>query len=74
MNVADTELMADKLGIINLCKYCYKRIELYPNSIQYWIHLESKRRFCCDGERFAHPCNQQFDNPELKNFKVKDDF
>jgi hypothetical protein len=44
MNIPDTDLMAEKLGIVMLCENCGGRIEEIRDYV--WVHFNNKCTMC----------------------------
>jgi len=54
IEIPDTELMAEKLGMIVLCDNCGERLErCYPVRIPTWRHTRTKEYFCSTTESFG---------------------
>jgi hypothetical protein len=45
--IPDTELMAEKLGMIVLCSHCGKRIDwIKVGKVYYWNHIDNDSLWC----------------------------
>ena len=57
VNIPETELMAEKLGMITLCENCGKRLKrAYVARIPCWAHEHNNFGWC--DENSAHPYAQ----------------